>query len=406
MRVLRQQCFVFFSVAIFLFFHLSCAGLSKSQSNQKVEPVKNVILFIGDGMGPSVVSAARVEHLGKNKKLSLDSFKNLAKIKTYSEDSPVTDSAASATAMATGYKTKNKALSVSVINKKVIKKYETILEIAAKKNKYVGLVTTSHILHATPAAFFSHVPHRDMYNEIALDLYKSPVDLILGGGKKFVDPYKNKLEEKFKLVENSKNINLCQKNRIVGVFSEEHLPFNDQMDLKTKKKISLKNLTAKALKCAANKKEGFFLMVEGARIDHALHLRKHKTALSEMIAFDQTVKMTMVYLKKNNLLKNTLVLVTADHDTGGLAVNGPISDSSSFFDKKGHIKKTQKKKGLGPLFPILKLSSDPLHGSNPVDSTHTGVDVTLYAEGQGSEKIKGTFENTQIFQIIKKAFNF
>ena len=406
MKALRHRCIVFSSVAIFLFFHLSCASVFKSKNTQKISSVKNVILFIGDGMGPSVISAARVEHLGKNKKLHLDSFKNLAKVKTYSKDSPVTDSAASATAMATGFKTVNRALSVSVANKKVIKKYETILELASKNNKYVGLVTTSHILHATPAAFFSHVAHRDMHDEIAMDLYKSPVDLVLGGGKKLISPHKKTLEKKFKLVENSKNINLCQDNKVIGVFSEKHLPFNDQLNSKSKKQISLKNLTSKALKCAVDKKEGFFLMVEGARIDHALHLRKHKTALSEMIAFDQSIEMTMDYLKKNDLLKNTLVLVTADHDTGGLAVNGPVGDVSSFFDKGGHILRTQKKKGLGPMFPVLKLSSDPLSGVNPVDSTHTGVDVTLYAAGAGSEKINGTLENTEIFKIIKNAFDF
>jgi alkaline phosphatase len=176
--------------------------------------------------------------------------------------------------------------------------------------------------------------------------------------------------------------------------------------------ISLANMVKRALECLTIKNpKGFFLIVEAGRIDHALHARLIPTALRETLELDETVAATLRYLKSQSLVDDTLVLVTADHDTGGLAINGPYyGNDKSYWTKtpSGETKmmQIQHYSKKGPSFNSLKLSTDQNEVKDLPNSTHTGVDVDLYATGPGSQLVQGTIENTEIFQIMKKAYGF
>jgi alkaline phosphatase len=310
----------------------------------------------------------------------------------------VTDSAAAGTAMASGVKTLN-----GVIGKDANKKnIANILEIAKKAGKRVGIVTSTHIFHATPAAFFAHANHRNNNEEMGRDIQTTSVDIIFGGGKKVFKPYRKKMGNDFMIIDNLTDLKACPKKKLIGIFASKHMPY--VYDRTKADRINLKNMTKKAIECLSSAKNGFVLMVEGGRIDHALHKRKIIHALFEAKEFDDTIGQSISQLKSLGIDKETLILSTADHDTGGLSVNAPASDKLGFFTKKNgklEINKTQHYSGKGPFFPVLKLNTDDPRG-NETDSGHTGVDVDLYARGPGSDKIHGTVENTDVFKFLKE----
>lgn len=370
---------------------------------------ENAILFIGDGFGPSVVNATRTHFYGKSGSLNIDNFPYTARVKTYAVKDIVTDSAAAATAMSTGVKTRNGVLGKD----EAMKNVENIFEKAVKANKMVGIVTTTHIFHATPAGFFAHAQHRNNYEEMGRDIQTTPVHLIFGGGKEVLAPYKEKLlqQKHVKVFENLAEISTCPtlKNsageikKIVGVFYDDHVPY--VYERTEKDKINLINMTEKAISCLAKAPNGFILMVEGGRIDHALHKRKIINALFEAKEFDDTIGSTLSQLKKLKKLDKTLILSTADHDTGGLSINAPVTDELGLFHKaegKLVINQTQHYSKKGRIFPVLKLNTDDPRG-NEVDAGHTAVDVDLFAMGPGAETVRGTMENTNIPHILMQA---
>lgn len=373
----------------------------------KAKNVENAILFIGDGFGPSVVNATRIHFYGKSSSLNLDKFPYTARVRTYATGDIVTDSAAAATAMSTGKKTLN-----GIIGKDSNKKnIENIMEQAVKAGKMVGIVTSTHIFHATPAGFFAHANHRNNNEEMGRDIQTTPVNLIFGGGIEVLAPYKEKLSKKsdVKVVEKLEDITECPSlnsskgklKKLIGTFYEDHVPY--VYDRSEKDKVNLINMTEKAIECLAKAPNGFVLMVEGGRIDHALHKRKIIHALFEAKEFDDTIGNTIKQLNKLKKLDKTLILSTADHDTGGLSINAPVTDELGLFHKeegKLVINKTQHYSKKGPFFPVLKLNTDEPNG-NETDAGHTGVDVDLFAMGPGAEKVHGTVENTNIYKILK-----
>ena len=369
-----------------------------SAQHLSAKTAKNAILFIGDGFGPSVVNATRVHFYGKDSNLNLDKFPHTARVKTYSTDAIVTDSAAAGTAMASGVKTKN-----GVIGKNAkMENVENILETAIRAGKKVAIVTTTHIFHATPAAFFAHSEHRRNNKDMGRDILKTKVDIIFGGGKKILAPYKAELRKKAMVIDDLALVKKCPKKQVIGVFSKKHIPY--VYDRTKKDTVNLMNMTAKAIECLVDAPKGFVLMVEGGRIDHALHKRKIIHALFEAKEFDDTIGQSIKQLKDLGLLNKTLIMSTADHDTGGLSVNYPLPDELGFFtNKEGKlvINKSQHYTKKGPFVPVLKLNTDHPDG-NEVDSGHTGVDVDLFAMGPGSEKVNGTLENTDIHRILKE----
>ncbi len=329
---------------------------------------RNVILFIGDGMGPEQVRAGGMYLNGEPGTLFFESFPHRSEVTTASADNKVTDSAAAATAMATGRKVANGVLSLAKPGDG--SPLETILERAAAQGKRTGLVTTTHVTHATPAGFGAHQSSRDMYDEIAWDyITRSKPQVLLGGGGyglckaaaifagyPVVTTRKELLE-----------IDPESLDRLWGLFGHSHLPY--ELDgLGTAPHLS--EMTRVALAILDDDPDGFFLMVEGGRIDHACHSNDIARAVREVVEFAKAVEVAYEWAKDRD---DTLILVTADHETGGLKV----------------------KKNLGA-------------GKNPEVSwstkDHTDTNVLLYAWGKGSERIPGIIDNTQIYSIMADFF--
>lgn len=330
---------------------------------------KNIILLIGDGMGIAQITAGKIV----KGQLNLEEFKQLGLLMTHSHNALITDSAAAGTAMATGYKTNNKAISVSSDGKPL----KTIIEYAKEANKATGLVVSSSITHATPAVFAAHVDNRNKHSIIAEQIADSRIDVLFGGGRGYFIPRttagsrredeKNLLAElaEFTTVIQTENEfnTLGQVDSVVGLFANMHLPEAD------KQTPGLSSLTEKAIEILSKNKNGFFLMVEGSQIDWAGHDNNQDYLISEVIDFDNAIGVVLDFAKNN---PQTLVVVTADHETAGFAIhNGSITD---------------------------KVVSE----SGFTQTHHTAEMVPVFAYGPGDSDFAGIGDNTRIGKLLIK----
>jgi alkaline phosphatase len=439
---------------------------------------KNVIFFLGDGMGPTTVTAARLYKYGETGALNMESLTRTARIKTYSNDAQTTDSAPSMAAYMTGVKMNNEVLSMSPETQALDaagKGYvtsdgdstcpvsgngtpvTTILELAKAAGKSVGAVTTTRVTHATPAATFSHVCHRDGENTIAAQAVpggagynaalKDGLDVLMGGGKRFFVPKAagGKRTDGRDLTTELKAagytyvetgtalaaVNAATTNKLVGLFHSDHVDYELDRVKKNLDQPSLAAMTTKAIDVLAKNSKGFFLMVEGGRIDHALHGTNAKRALEDTIAFDTAIKAALDKMSTIDPgLKNTLIVVTADHDHT-MTINGyskrgnPILDISRDYksgqpalDADGNTYSTLVF-GNGPTRRDVRTSlvsgeadaTQVLHddylqetGVRVASETHGGGDVMLFSTGAGSKGFKGTMVNTAVFPLLKSAF--
>jgi alkaline phosphatase len=342
---------------------------SDTQVSQANSP-KNIILVIGDGMGLSQISAALYN---SNNRLSLESFPVIGFQKTYSTNNLVTDSAAAGTAIATGKKTKNNTLGLDENGNRC----ESILEEAEKNGLATGLVVTSSIQHATPASFYAHQPARNLYEDITLDLLDAGIDLFIGGGKQHFE--RREKDER----------NLTEELKANGVAIYDY--FNNDLNslvpdtLKrfaffTADKEPLSALTGRdflpkaaelATKFLSHRSpNGFFLMVEGSQIDWACHSNKTEALYAEMADLDLTIKELIDFARKDG---ETLVIVTADHETGGLGLNS----------------------GTPRLLDLQYTTNG-----------HTATMVPVFAFGPKAELFRGIYENTEIHHKMQQAFGF
>lgn len=350
----------------------SVAGHEKENPPARLEKhPKNVILMIGDGMGIGQISAGMF--LNGNH-LNLENFKIVGLHKSYSSDNLVTDSAAGATAFSCGKKTFNGAIGVSTDTLSC----KTILE-EAKENDYAtGMVVTSTIVHATPASFIAHVDSRQKYEEIAEFFLSGKVDFFVGGGKKYFDrrakDERNLIEELQKsgyvcsdyFQEDFENVKINPDKKF-GFFTadEDPLPASQGRDY-------LPDASGAALKYLKDQnKKGFFLMIEGSQIDWGGHANNSEFIITEMIDFDKAVGEVLDFAKKDG---NTLVIVTADHETGGYSINSGSSLDTivAGFTTKGH----------------------------------TAALIPVFAYGPGAELFGGIYENTSIYDKMRAAFGF
>ena len=326
------------------------------------QKAKNIILFIGDGMGPNQVALAKFATGGPDHKLSFENFPITGIVYNHSSDSLYTDSAAAATTWATGVKTKNGYLAVDA-EKKFL---PTIPELLSTKGYKSGLVSTSSITHATLAAFYAHIDNRDKEKEIAKMLIDSDIDIALGGGQEFFDvPPEDGL---FMIYDNTllDSSLLNSKEQVIGLFAEDG--FDRRPGIPTQlemTQVALNFLKNKSQNCA-----GFFLMSEGSQIDWAGHDNDAQYMLVEFADFDATVQAATDFAIKN---QDTLILVTADHATGGLVLQRP----------KGSNVRAQWTTGSHDLSPI-----------------------NIYAYGPGSELFSGVMDNTEIFERILQALDY
>ncbi len=414
------------AIVAFAVLALHCAGPAVGRS---ASADRSAVLFIGDGMGPAYVTVTRVARGGAGSRLRIDALPYTALSLTHSADSPVTDSAAAASAMACGQKTVNGVLcedGTAIYQKRDGRKLEPIAVWARKRGLRVGLVTTTTVTHATPAAFYANARDRDDEGGIAKQTIASGFDVILGGGRKFFpqDLRAEAQKEGWTIVETAEALRAVGDlgSHVLGLFAESHLPYQPEIEAARKKGTdagepsaartapTLPEMSRFAIDILKASGRPFFLMVEGGRIDHAGHDNWARTLVDETAAFDEAIGYAIDTLDP----KTTLVLVTADHETGGLALNGYPDEKDGIWST---YRDPQAGRGDEP-YPVVTFTSGPgtkrqtekpPHGSDDPrpsgislgSAAHTGVDVALYAWGAGAERVHGTLENTEIYTILR-----
>lgn len=347
---------------------------------------RSIILMIGDGMGFEHLKLARWVEIGKRNHFLIERSSLYLNITTYSANSLITDSAAAATAMATGNKTNNGMLSISPL----FQPLKTILEFTKELGKSTGIVTTTEITHATPAAFMTHVKSRYNTIEIVRQIVEnSRVNILLGGGKDYFSASQLiQLEATgYNLLENRSELNNVHSGDILGLFASKNLPYelNRDKDLIP----SLSEMTMKAIEILSQDPEGFFLMVEGGRIDHGGHANNKTNVALETIEFQNAVNKAISYSKENS---NVLLIMTSDHETGGLEIlnetlNEIVPSSYNSAESNRFIRFER----------INNISV------NWATTSHTSLDVPFFGyrmEFNGLDN-QSVIDNTEIFNLMK-----
>ncbi|WGG45079.1 alkaline phosphatase [Rossellomorea sp. DA94] len=417
---------------------------AKESKNGKA---KNVIFMIGDGMGVPYTTGLRYMNDNPDtmemEKTAFDPY--LVGLQTtYPEDEKenVTDSAAAATAMSGGVKTYNNAIAVDNDKSDV----KTVLEQAKENGMSTGIVATSEITHATPASYGAHEESRKSEDAIANDYYdemingKHKIDVMLGGGTDFFERDDRNIAEQFKkdgysYVKSADELKKDKNDQILGLFAESGM---DKMIDRDEKQPSLADMTTAALDRLKGDKDGFFLMVEGSQIDWAGHDNDVVGAMSEMRDFEQAFEKVRDFAKENG---ETLVIVTADHSTGGISIGSdgeynwdpaPIQAAKHTPDYMAEqivngasveetlannidleltpeeiasVKIAAEKGDQTEIDNAIEKIFDKRSGTGWTTDGHTGDDVPVYAFGPQKEKFAGLIDNTdqanQIFELLK-----
>jgi alkaline phosphatase len=337
--------------------------------------IRNIILFIGDGMGLSHLAAARTHLVGAEGRLYLETMPVTGLVLTHAVDDLITDSAAAGTALATGVKTTNGSIGVDANGNN----RPSILEAARDAGLSTGLVTTTDLADATPAAFAAHVAHRRMKSEIAVQMIRARVNVLFGEGAHFypktdprsarndeVNPVTLAQELGYTCVYSREDLIKADANFLLGLF-EDLTTDRMKIDMKTPPHSpSLAELTAKSLEVLSRNQQGFFLMVEDEGVDQGSHVNRPDYFIEHLRRLDEAVKVGIDFAHTDG---HTLVLVTADHETGGLNLVGGSHEDQSLQ---------------------LAWATD----------RHTGQPVPLFAFGPHALHFTGLKDNTEIPKII------
>ena len=447
-------------------------------ANAVDQRAKNIIFFLGDGLGINTLTAARIFAVGEDGELAIDKLPESAFVKTFSNDAQVTDSAASMAAYMTGVKHNNNVVSMSFGTRAVapgkdangnalVSRCEggtggtaatTLLELAKRRGMAVGVVTNTSVTDATPAATYAHACHRKLETDIAASLVpggagynpalgERGLDVLFGGGAQNFTPFarggkradnRDLLAELgshgFKVVSDSAQLAALQPGQpAIGLFAPNHMDFDAIRD--PGRQPALAAMATKAIDLLAPNPNGFFLMVEGGLIDHALHATLGKRALQETVVFDAALRSAIERMEAIDPgLKNTLIVATADHDhtlllngyaarTGKTTPTNPgviglvrTTDGKATLDGKGQPYTIigfgtgeQRHNGArsAPLTDEI-VTRDDYHQeavvrTRPGAETHGGSDVYLGAMGANAELFRGTIDNTRVFNLIKTA---
>lgn len=352
---------------------LLLAACSSTQQAALPQQPKNIILLIGDGMGLTQASTA---FYYQEKTPSFERFKHIGLHKPKPRGAQISDSAAGATAFASGVKSYNGAIGV---DEDTVAK-ETILEIAARRGQRTGLIATSSITHATPACFFAHVPKRSMQEEIAEQLVSAPVHFFAGGGLKFFtqrEDGRNLLadlaNEGFALdtAQLSKPSAWKADGKYAYLLAEDGMP-----KMQDGRGDFLPQATQMALDMLSQSPEGFFLMVEGSQIDWGGHANDADYLIAETLDFDKTIDVALDFAERDG---NTLVIVTADHECGGLSLSS------------AEVRRQRNYEHINPTFST---------------GGHSATLIPVYAYGPGAELFAGIYENNSIFAKMLAALRW
>ncbi|MDN3724780.1 alkaline phosphatase [Aequorivita sp. SDUM287046] len=333
--------------------------------SSEVKKPKNIILLIGDGMGLSQVSAAIYY---KNGKPNFERFGTIGLSKTSSANDLITDSAAGATVFSTGIKTYNGAIGVDIDTIAV----PTIVEQLSKRGLSTGIISTSSIQHATPASFYAHVKSRRLYEQITEFAPNSGVNFFAGGGLKFFNKRKDGKDllaemraKGYEVILDELPKTSSEKNELI-LLAEDGMP-----KMSEGRGDFLSNVTKLALEKLSKNEKGFFLLVEGSQIDWGGHNNDADYLIEELLDFDKTLGVALDFAKQNG---ETLVIVTADHETGGFTLS---SDGTNY----NKIKPTFSTTG------------------------HSGTMVPVFAEGPGSALFNGIYESIAVYHKMMELFN-
>ena len=446
-------------------------ALAKDRRPPTEPKAKNVILFIGDGMGISTITAARIYdgqkrgETGEENSLSFEKFPNVALVKTYNTNAQVPDSAGTASAMNTGLKTRIGVLGIGpqatrgVCKEALAHPLPTLGEQAKARGLAVGIVTTTRITHATPAAVYGHSADRDWESDtnipasqqgqgckdLALQLAEAKFDVALGGGSQMfygkngggrrADPAADlpaawAAKNGGVVVKDAAGLAAAPRNKpVLGLFNPSHLTFMADRKPDTTEP-TLTEMTAQAIDRLKADRDGYYLMVEGGRIDHAHHEGRAGYALEEAVEFARAVQ----YAVDHTDPEETLILVTADHshvftiagypqrgnDILGLVVPPPGGGEGDAAGAEGAPTPALD----GKPYTTLGYANGPgaVKGERPVPQTglgarqqslvptgaetHAGEDVALFATGPGAERARGVIEQNVIHDIITRALGW
>ncbi|MDJ0941781.1 MAG: alkaline phosphatase [Woeseiaceae bacterium] len=456
------------------------AGCASPTPAEKPQSARNVILFIGDGMGVSTVTAARIFDgqsrglAGEEHVLAFEEFPNVALVKTYNTNQQVPDSAGTATAMMTGTKTRAGVINVSpdaargscagALENPLVPLSRT----AKERGLAVGVVTTTRLTHATPATVYANSPERDWESDkylsdeqwalgcrdIAWQLThpddEAGLDIAMGGGRgEFVGAGGNRKDPAADLiadwlaaspdrqfVDTAEGLKSLRPGaNVIGLFSRSHMSYVARRKPDTTQPM-LAELTAAAIDHLAGSPDGYFLMVEGGRIDHGHHIGKPGYALVETQAFARAVETALARVD----LDDTLILVTADHShaftlagypTRGNPILGLVVEndrrgepnpspsvdadgvpytSVGYANGPGAVRQVPRPEPETGVYSVAQALVPVVHtrvdGSPDNGETHSGEDVALYAIGPGSDAVRGVIEQNRIFDIMRAAYGW
>jgi len=436
-------------------------NLDSRQENTASTP-KNIIIFIGDGMGISTLTAGRIfvgqqkGQTGEEYELSWDRFEQLALIKTYNTNAQVPDSAGTATAILSGYKT-----NIGAINVRPDKNLQnmlaegcggpaplTLTAKAKRDGKAVGVVSTARLTHATPAAMYGHAASRSIESDkdlkppfdyegcksLSQQLLDSDVDIALGGGLQEFDPkylssnLKENVRGHYRDAQALRKIDqndirpIQRGEKILGLFSDSHMSYEADRDDKLEPSIA--EMTTFSMDHLSDNEDGYVLMVEAGRIDHAHHGANAYRALKDLEAFDTAVAAAVAKASDD-----TLILVTADHShvftmagypvrgnpilgltrgidnrTGKVAADYSLDQDGKPYTTLGYQNGPNVRAAdSAPLTDNLVQARDYKQQSavNLRSETHAGEDVALFATGPGADRFNGVMEQDEIGKILE-----
>jgi alkaline phosphatase len=425
---------------------------------------KNVIIMVPDGTTSAHTTVARWY---KGAPLALDAMA-LGGVRTYSSESLITNSAPAATAFATGHKSSDRLIgvlpeAVTVPGLRAVKenhKYKpvpSVLEGARLTGRSVGLVATAHIQHATPAAFSAHWPDHSNYNEIAEQQVYCGIDVVLGGGKRYLIPKEKGgartdgedliaviRSRGYAFVETRDDMINAKARKLWGMFADEDMAYDFDRTKLRPQEPSLAEMTKKAIGILARNRKGFFLFVEGSKVDWAAHANDPVGVISDLLAFDDALAVALDFARRQ---KGTLVFAFADHGTGGMTIES-LSEEKKYPDRSyeglvhplrkarltgkgmeqmldGDLSKGKITATVAEYYGVDDLKPEEItaiqharkgqtnHVLGPIVSKrsnirwattgHTGEDLFLYHHGL--EKPLGMLENTDIARMVAHALD-